>query len=411
MTESSEKKFLPELIVIDFETALTNGVGSLEFYRDDFRAVSLAASWVTSDGSIKSKWLQGEEAQHKFLSNLARHRIPLAAHNLQFDLGVALCRFPDLDLNWTVDTMRLVQVYDNGGKVARKQQDEFKSIDDLIEELETGSKPKTGLGLQSAASRLLPAKYHNHKAKYYEWIRANIPGVKRGKEGMYLTQMPSDLQLSYNVSDTEIALQLYIHTTTRFESEKYDWRLDHQLYLHTLRDIVANKIRGVPVDRALLLQNIESIRAELQDIESQFRLSVDAGIRAVERDREAKFIDGPKTERGRDNRRAKLSNPAIYDKNVKFNVNSNKQLEDLFVGKLGMKPKFVTKNGNPSFRSAVLHQWGDAGLILKKRRKRLLVLKQSEALYELTEYDGRWHLDLKAAGTATSRFAGGSHGS
>ncbi len=90
-----------------------------------------------------------------------------------------------------------------------------------------------------------------------------------------------------------------------------------------------------------------------------------------------------------------------------FNVGSNKQLAALFVGKLKMTPKFVTKTGQPSFKSAFLSQWGEGGDMLKKRRKRLLVLKQCDSLLALSEYDGRWHVDLKACGTTTGRFAGG----
>jgi hypothetical protein len=40
----------------------------------------------------------------------------------------------------------------------------------------------------------------------------------------------------------------------------------------------------------------------------------------------------------------------------------------------------------------------------------MLVLAQIDSLLELSEADGRWHIDLKAAGTVTGRFAGGRVG-
>jgi DNA polymerase I-like protein with 3'-5' exonuclease and polymerase domains len=139
----------------------------------------------------------------------------------------------------------------------------------------------------------------------------------------------------------------------------------------------------------------------------------------VENRRQHKWVNEPKTQKGKNNRLQKVTahkhesvrakdNKNKYDVHVRFNVGSNKQLEMLFCGELGMVAQFKTEKDSPSFKSCFLHQWGDGGTILAKRRKRLLVLKQAQALYELSAYDGRWHMDLKACGTATGRFAGGS---
>ena len=45
--------------------------------------------------------------------------------------------------------------------------------------------------------------------------------------------------------------------------------------------------------------------------------------------------------------------------------------------------------------------------MLVRRRKRLLVKQQAQALIALAEYDGHWHPDIRVAGTATGRMAGG----
>ena len=99
-----------------------------------------------------------------------------------------------------------------------------------------------------------------------------------------------------------------------------------------------------------------------------------------------------------------------WDEHVRFNVGSNHQLRMIFVDILKMVPKFLTDKGSPSFKSPALPQWGEGGMLLGKRRKRLLVLKQATNLLILSGYDGRFHLDLKACGTSTGRYAGGTYG-
>jgi DNA polymerase I-like protein with 3'-5' exonuclease and polymerase domains len=81
-------------------------------------------------------------------------------------------------------------------------------------------------------------------------------------------------------------------------------------------------------------------------------------------------------------------------------------LTDLFVGKLGITPKFLTPTGKPSFKSAYLRQWGEGGELLKSQRSYLIELKQGQRLLEKADWDGRWHIDLRATGTKTNRFAG-----
>jgi hypothetical protein len=75
---------------------------------------------------------------------------------------------------------------------------------------------------------------------------------------------------------------------------------------------------------------------------------------------------------------------------------------------MGMVPKFYTKKGAPSFASKFSKQWGEGGEILKKQQTYALEQKQGENLYLLSEWDGRYHPDLKSCGTATNRLAGGA---
>jgi hypothetical protein len=103
-------------IVIDYETIEIRGdgstVGSTEFYRHNFR-VSSCAFTERRDGEVRSWYVEGEDAVRVELEKLGNR--PIIAHNLQFEMGVTKCRFPDIKLNFWCDTMRMVQNYDNGG--------------------------------------------------------------------------------------------------------------------------------------------------------------------------------------------------------------------------------------------------------------------------------------------------------
>lgn len=414
----------PEFAIIDYETVVGER-GSTEFYRHDFRVASMAATWPTATG-FESAYFVGEQAVRQFLTKCVDTGVRLSAHNIQFEMGVTMCRFPDLypRINWYFDTMRLVQVYDNGG-------DKFAveaplSLDDMLD-MELGiveddeqepvskkkkkPKPKSiaGLGLKAALKRVLRETL-SHKDEAHEWLRANVDGCRVGNEGTFLSRLPDDLSRRYNVGDTEGAFRLFRFITERLHKVGYDWKFDHGLYLKSVRQIVGAKRVGVPVDRVRLNDYRKVVAKEIEEIELEFGRQFRNEIAAVERGRTLDAIRKLKTLRGRKNflRRYRMGTESAV-KAVRFNVGSNKQLAALFVDQIGITPVFRTNKGAPSFKSALLSQWGSGGDILKARRKRLLVFKQVEALLALTAYDGRWHHDLRACGTATGRYSGGQH--
>lgn len=392
-------------VAIDFETAL-GGEPSLEFWHPDFRVVSLAISCGTFGQTPISAFVEGENECRDLLEQLANREAPIVAHNAQFEEGVLRCRFAAVAgrLRWHADTMRLVQVYDGGGDGAFAYP---ASLDDQLDSAEVGDiEPESidGLGLDMACRRIL--REPSIKEPFYREIRA--AGAKRGKEAENLHLLPS--LKDYNVSDSEATLRLYNFITERFRREGYDWRIDHQLYFSTLHHVVAAKIRGVPVERDRLSIYRGTVAGELQRFGDEFRERYEHQILAVERQRLLDGIRKRKTLRGRRRFVAGYrAGNAGNVRDVRFNVGSNKQLASLFVDQLGIRPKFFTATGQPAFKSSMLSQWGEGGELLKTRRKRLLVLKQSDALLALSAFDGRWHLDMKLAGTATGRLAGGSH--
>lgn len=396
-----------EIVCADFETVelLPDGTtrASAEFYRDNFRVASCA--FTVRDGvGYRSWFVKGEEAVREELKKLGDR--PVIVHNLAFEQGVTRCRFPDIKLNWYADTMRLGQLVDGGGDENSYEilliEAEDDDSDDDVKKIST-----SGFGLVKMAKRILNRP--DHKEEAYAWIRANVPECKKGKEGSYLDRLPDGLMETYNVGDTETTYALYEHITTFFLERDFDWQFDHALYMSSVYHVVSNKIRGVKVDREKLRAYAETVVAEIDEIGRQFETQFADAIKVVERQRLLEEIRGRKTLKGRKKylKRVK-TDPEKWSEDIAFNVGSNKQLEALFVGVLKIQPKFFTDKGSPGFKSSFLSQWGSGGLLLGNRRKRMLVLKQACNLLKLSEYDGRWHCDLRLVATKSGRGAGGS---
>lgn len=419
--------YKPPYLVFDFETE-ENGEASTEMYRPGFYVSSCAFCWKDGKGDFKTHYIDGIGAEKKirqFLEKLADQQIPIVCHNEQFERGVTLCRFPGLAerLNWHADTMRLVQNFDNGGGefqfmplTYEEQLDFFLSE---FENLESDSKKKNkkkkptqkfvgGLGLKNAGMRILSVE--DHKKKAHEWLRENVEGCRKGNEGSFLHMLPEDLMRDYNIADVITTARLYDFITGEFDRIGFDWRIDHSLYRSTLDHITKAKIEGIRIEREQLAIEIEKLRSEIEGIGKGFAERFAEEIRAVERSKLLQRIAKLKTLRGRKAyiKRSRSPTETVFDDEIRFNVGSNKQLASLFIDQLGISAKFLTETGQPAFRSSVLSQWGVGGEMLKTRRKRMLVLKQSEALHKLSAFDGKWHCDLKCCGTATGRMAGGS---
>lgn len=397
-------------VAFDFETVklLPDGtkVASPDFWHPDFRVDSCAFTWREPDtGELKSLFIQGEDAVGEQLRKHAAAGDEMVCHNLGFEYGVMICRYPDVKFDNYIDTMRLVQLYDGGGS-----SDDFEWV--VIEEevLEPSDRPKLkrtplqGLGLAKSARRILGLAI-DPKDEAHSWIMDNVPECKKkNKAGSYLHLLPSDILERYNISDTENTLNLYTHITNKFRRDGYDWTMDHLLYVNTCKRVAESKIRGVPIDRAALESYRLELMEKIKNIGAEFRAKFQTQIEQLEHEWDLAWIHSPKTYRGRCVRFVQWHDGEFRSK---FNVGSNKQLGELFQNKLGITPRFFTDKGSPSFKSSVLGQWGEGGDIIKARRKLLLVLKQTEALLELSKDDGHWHLGLKVASTATGRMAGG----
>ena len=405
-------------VVVDYETVEIQADGSLlastEAYRPNFRVTSCAYT-EEINGALISWYTEGEDATRVELRKLEADQSRIVAHNIQYEILCTKCRFPEVSLNWYADSMRLSQVYDNGGDSS-----DFVLV---LEEdvLEPGDRPKVtrkpteGFSLVKCTQRIL-GDTSDHKKEAHDYIKKLVPNVKPKSVGSYLHLLPSDVMERYNVADTETTYRLYKHCVDYFTYIGYDWSLDHRLFLSLLNPLVDSQIRGVRVNRVGLEADRKLVAAEIVLMGTAFRARFKAEIEAVEADRLELFVSGkikakkPEAiQRTKDKRLARYKAGAEKAlKAVQFNPGSNDQLAALFTGKLDISPVFFTDKGKPSFKSSMLHQWGEGGGMLQARRKRMLVLKQQESLLELSAFDGRWHLAIKLVGTATGRLAGGS---
>ena len=363
------------LIAFDLESALTTGQASVDFYRPDFRVISCAVSWFDDSNTIQNVYVEGEDQIGLLLLHFHNQQNPIIVHNLSFEYGVLLYRFPEIKLNWHADTMRLTQLADGG---------------------------KLGLGLQSCIARYLPVQHHNHKEPYYKYLR-EVGKVKKGKEGANLHLLPPDMLKAYNVADTDTTLLLYQTLAKMFKDINYDWGMDHYLYSQTAFLLSQSRGRGVLVAREKLEPSKASLAQELAELNQAFRDKFSSQIDEIEYENLVKYINARKSEKGQ----AKAWLDALEKpKLVSFKTSSTHHKERLFCQKLQIKPAFTTPSGKPSFTKKLLRQWGEGGHMLKKRGTIFQALSQVKRLQEFSEYDGRWHIDLKAAGTVTGRLAG-----
>jgi len=402
----------PSIVALDFETT------GLDYYSPDFRALSCAFAWQADDGKIGTRYLIGEDEIGRQLTFIDNQHITLVAHNCSFELGVLQHRFSTFNSALlSVDTMRLVQVFDNGGKDVKTQT--VVSLEDELAMLQGEYKVKTGLSLESSVSRLLPKEYHNHKQPYYKWLRDNAQ-VKKGHEGANLHLLPDEQLEAYNTMDAILTLMLYDKITEDFKATKYDWTYDHLLHVKACKRIVSAKARGIKVLPEELQATIVEVQAETDGIKADFLDKYQREIYYLEMGRWETWVHALPTAKGKANR-AKQGFP----EDLHFKTTSTAQLCELFVGVLGIKPTFHTKESKasrkaretnpdkppfvpkPSMKSTHLSSYGEGGEMLSTYKGRLLVLSQERKLLELSAKDGLLHHDLKACGTKTGRYSGG----
>ncbi len=383
------KKASPKLVALDFETCLASGEASPDFYRPDFRIASTAVTWES--GSL---FLEGEDTARELLTYLQNNNVQVVVHNLSFEYGVVLNRFPEISINWHADTARLSQLWDSGGDRSEESDDD--------DEDAPPRKSNSGLGLEVCAARVLPPEYHDHKKPYHDLLITEFK-VKKSEVGSSLHLLPKPELEKYNIRDTEVTYALYTTLNDRFEKIGYNWSLDHDIYRMSCMLVSRSRTAGVLVDQSISREHLKNLNDEYLKMEADFRERFLTQIQEIENETLEATLALLKTDKGREKARIRLQE---QPEKWQFNINSVAQKQRLFCDKLGIKAKVFTEKGGPSFKKSALGQWGDGGQMLKKRGSLKIATKQCETLLEKSSLDGRWHIDLMAAGTNTGRMKG-----
>jgi hypothetical protein len=372
-------------IALDIETVDADGIGSFRWWLPGFRILSLALSW--RDGfDVKSWFSTNPNEIKKALLRLEMTKAQLVVHNLAFEKGVFDTHYPAYKLNWYADTMRLAQLHDNGG--------DWRDLVFNNDVLDPEASPDLGVSLEAAASRVLGKDLHHHKAERDQFLK-ETHGI-RSKQGGFIHLLPTDILERYNIADTTVTLELYEQLAPLLSDI---WPKDWELYLSRVNLMNKAYRRGISIDILKLQEYILRIDAEIDAIEAQFLNFHSENV---------------------------LIWSKLYSSlPTSFNVGSNLQLKQLFVGVLGQTGGHITEKGEklikegvitraeglseyPSFQSKHLSDWGASGEILKQRRKRMLVLSQAlSTLWMAEQGRGRIHPEVRIAGTRTNRVSGG----
>ena len=393
----------PKLIAFDIEST------GLAYWEPDFRVLSAAFAWFREDGSIGTRYLEGEDEIGEQIALIRDSGIRLVAHNFGFDGACLVHSFNQPWYEGDIDTMRLVQCYDNGGSKAKLQGP--MSLEDEMAMLDGTLKVSSGLGLEASVSRILPKEFHNHKEPYYKFLRES--GIKKGQEGANLQLLPPDMLEAYNTMDAIVTLLLHKEITDKFAAEGFDWTFDHKLHFDAIKRIVAAKATGIKVNVPVLIGNESKLEHDINCTKVDFQSTYCQPISEIEYDRYSAWCSQPKTDRGKQARASQPVPKALY-----FNPGSTQQLAELFIDKLGHKPVFFTKEAKarkdkpdrtpfvpkPSMRAAHLPSYGEGGEMLQTVKKRQLVAMQMAKLLDLSSKDGRFHHSINPCGTKTGRY-------
>jgi hypothetical protein len=405
---------------LDYETSDSRGA-SFEYFRKDFQVFSLSLAWrdqTKRKGTIQHFFSTDPIEICKALQILHNQQNPLVVHNMSFERGVTETCYPGLSLNWYCDTMRLAQHYDGGSEYWVKYEPTVEEqialeLGEMTEaDLKKRGAAQVGLSLEACGMRFLSdTTLHSHKAEAHGYLKEHH-GI-RSKHGQFLHLLPYDVLERYNNADTKITLLLYEELTARLRRAKFGWSKDNTLYLDRAALMTKAYARGICINRPKLLKYIIELEQEIKDMENAFLDRFEEELKMVRELRLQKhkdtFINDPTAKQVSTSYNRFINTiSGKYDKAWrKFNVGSTMQLTLLFVDVLNMKPVFFTPKGAPSFKTTHLHQWGEGGKILQKRKKRLLVLQQCINTYIGSAYDGKIHPSVKVSGTKTNRVAGG----
>lgn len=359
---------MSKVIALDIESV------GLQPWDKTSELVSIGLAWRNDAGEMQTYFTKGFQNIEAVLTRLAETQDKILVYNQSFEMRWFNYYWPHLQLNWHADVMRLVQLHGTSSDNAN-----------MTVEID-------GFGLKPAVTRIL-GKLPTAAEEIYGWIHSNYKTTK-AQAGQYLATAPDDILERYNLEDSIYTLELYEHLTAKFDRIKFDWTRDQDIYQGVVKELVSANLTGFPVRRADVQQYISDIEQETIELDNLFLSTYQQEILNVR-------------ELLRQKEQAKFKKKIVTEL-PEFNPGSRQHLKMLLVDQLGVAPTIFSPTGEPSFKAAHMHLYGEAGKMLENRGKRQIIKAQAEALLRVSALDGKFHPELKTCGTITGRFAGSS---
>lgn len=216
--------------------------------------------------------------------------------------------------------------------------------------------------------------------------------------------IPMDVLLPYNAQDADVTLQLYYTFKEKLITNKKRWDLLLKLVMPAQRMLTDMSFRGSDIDLVWIKNTKEEYLKRMHELKIEFQQIVGKVIP------NCYVIDDPEEEKTsrkeiRDNAKECGVEPAYPNY---FNMNSNKQLLELFLDYYKAPLTKRTKSGialDSDVLKKLAKKFPAASVLLEYKALKKLESTYLTGLVDEVDSDGKIHTEYKLFGTVTSRLA------
>ncbi len=356
----------------------------------------------------ESTYTTGEKNIEELLTSLSQKQTPLIAYNLQYEMLWFNYKYPHLKFNWVGDSAVMALLENNSDEVGEDEQN-----------------------LKSTTQRMFCVEPYEKELKDY--IRSTYK-CKVSEWGKYIGISPVDLVGQYCRNDCWYTLKIWNNCSYLLNGREHLMKF----WIEEIEATVCQNMYGCPVDRPLVLANLEQVQTQIRKAYAVFfeneivkthmptvsitRFLKDeyygryTGLKAFE-----KFPLTPEEfiqecNAGTFKAKYGVSGKSIeqYIQENPFNPNSTTQLQMFFEEtKLFWDEKhqrhiwpLLTEKGAASFTEDSIYKYGEVGYILHSA---IEVKKVSEKLVKLEEdsrHQDTAHFSINTVATKTGRISG-----
>lgn len=265
----------------------------------------------------------------------------------------------------------------------------------------------------------------DHNLKLLSWLYTDYGGYEEElkilmkeyskKEEVSVKQasyniLPSEVLWSYATKDTDVTLQVYNKLLPILKAEStLDIFLD--LYMPFIKLVTDIEYRGVCIDRKYLEETIQVFKDRITELNE--KILMDSAVKLFIKNKKQEFINlrekkwNASSTLQKRYSREEYCNKGIED--IKFNYGSTKQLKELLVDQLKLRPIRKTEKGNASFDAKSLEYFAAkvdvAKLISEVNKTSNLLNTFLEGIELRIRKDGRIHTSLNVHVADTGRLS------